>query len=73
MSKLATTAAAFAILSLGSFVADRPAQAGGAMSAPVRIKQVAATDHYQVRHAHTVRSEITEFSSSSARSSVPRR
>jgi len=73
---LVTVAAALVALSMGSLVSDR-AQAAGAMSAPSRHSHAthsASLD--QVRNnrlTQTVDFRITEFSSSSAKSSVPKR
>jgi hypothetical protein len=68
MSKsIITLAAAVAMVSVGSLL---PAQAGGgATSAPSRYSHTAQT---QNQHAQTVRVSITEFSSSSAKSSPKR-
>ncbi len=69
-------AATLAVASLGSLITDR-AQAGGATSAPSKYNYTTVTvKQAQVRrdlliHAADVR--ITEFSSSSARSSAPKR
>ena len=62
---LFTAAAAFA-LSLGSFAA----QAGGATSAPIKSNHVWQTSYHQTQTAGV---GITEFSSSSARSSISKR
>jgi hypothetical protein len=72
---LATIATAAAILSLGSLGS---AQAGGgATSAPSKYNNVGYTASVeQTRHrlrVHAVSYTITEFSSSSARTSVPKR
>lgn len=73
---LVTITAALAILSMGSLLSDR-AQAGGAMSAPSKYNNATNTaELYQVRHHRSTRTadvRITEFSSSSAKSSVPKR
>ncbi len=68
MSKsIVTLAAAVAMVSLGSLL---PAQAGGgATSAPSRYSHAAQT---QNQHAQTAQVSITEFSSSSAKSSPKR-
>jgi len=65
-------AAALVALSLGSFMPD-PAQAGGASSAPSKYNNQTSTQYQarDVRVASDVR--ITEFSSSSARNSGPKR
>ena len=72
-----TAAAAIALLSLGSYVS---AQAGGATSAPCKYSQAAqaaATPSAPQQHANaqtaTADVAITEFSSSSAKSTVPHR
>jgi hypothetical protein len=65
---LIITTVAFAFLSLGMLVS---AQAGGATSAPSKYARVV-----QERHHHPVQTvgiRITEFSSSSARSSASKR
>jgi len=62
---LFTAAVAFA-LSLGSFAA----QAGGATSAPIKNNHVWQTSYHQTQ---TTSVGITEFSSSSARSSTSKR
>jgi len=72
---LVTVAAALAIASLGSLVS---AQAGGgATSAPSKYNnEVASASLDQGRHRRTVQTvdfRITEFSSSSAKSSPPKR
>ncbi len=73
---LVTIAAALAILSLGSLASDR-AQAGGAASAPSKYNNASHTANLvQVRHHQRVQTAefgITEFSSSSAKTSVPKR
>jgi hypothetical protein len=73
---LVTIAAALAILSLGSLASDR-AQAGGATSAPSKYNNASHTANLvQVRHHQRVLTAefgITEFSSSSAKTSVPKR
>ncbi|MGO9595833.1 MAG: hypothetical protein ACLPZ0_19500 [Steroidobacteraceae bacterium] len=73
---LVTIAAALAILSLGSLASDR-AQAGGATSAPSKYNNATHTANLvQVRHHQRVQAAefgITEFSSSSAKTSVPKR
>jgi hypothetical protein len=72
---IVTIAAALAILSLGSFASDR-AQAGGATSAPSKYNNASHTANLVVRHHQRVQTAefgITEFSSSSAKSSVPKR
>ena len=70
---LVTITAALAIVFLGSLLTG--AQAGGATSAPSKYNNaVQAANLYQVRHhrpVQTVEFEITEFSSSSAKHSVP--
>jgi len=69
-------ATALAVLPLTSFALDG-AQAGGSMSAPSKYNNATNTASlYQVRHhrlAETTHVGITEFSSSSAKSSVPKR
>lgn len=75
MKNLITVAAAFAVVSLGSLVS---AQAGGtATSAPSKYNnQVQAAYVSQVsnhRQAQSADYGITEFSSSSAKSSVSKR
>jgi hypothetical protein len=72
---IAMIAGAAAILSLGSLVS---AQAGGgATSAPSRYNNAAHTASVDqtrnFRRVHAVSYTITEFSSSSARASVPKR
>ena len=73
---LVVIAAALAILLLGSLVSDR-AQAGGATSAASKYNNASrAANLEQVRHHRRVQTAdfgITEFSSSSAKSSVPKR
>jgi len=73
---LVTITAAVAILSLGSLASD-PAQAGGATSTPSKYNNAAhAANMQQVRHHQRVQTAnfgITEFSSSSAKTSVPKR
>jgi hypothetical protein len=73
---LVTITAALAILSLGSFASDR-AQAGGSTSAASKYNNTTHTAHlYQVRHDRSVQTadfKITEFSSSSAKTSAPKR
>jgi hypothetical protein len=72
---LVTIAAALAILSLGSLASDR-AQAGGATSAPSKYNNASHTASLVVRHHQRVQTAefgITEFSSSSAKTSVPKR
>jgi hypothetical protein len=77
MSKtLIAIAAALALLSLGSFVSGN-AQAGGASSAPSRYgnafnKATNAVNGQQARSIETSY-RITEFSSSSAKTSAPKR
>jgi len=66
MRKTLITAAAVLALSLGSIAA----QAGGATSAPTRSNHVWHTNNQQTQ---TAGAGITEFSSSSARSSVAKR
>jgi hypothetical protein len=68
MSKsIVTLAAAVAMVSLGSLM---PAQAGGgATSAPCRYSHTAQTQNHQ---AQTAQVAITEFSSSSVKSSPKR-
>jgi hypothetical protein len=67
---------ALAILPLASFALDG-AQAGGSMSAPSKYNNASNTARlYQVRHYQLAQPNhvaITEFTSSSARSSVPKR
>jgi hypothetical protein len=75
MSKfLVTISAALTILALGSFAS---AQAGGASSAPSLYNNAAHTASvHQVRYYRQVQTAdfaITEFSSSSAKSSVSHR
>jgi hypothetical protein len=69
-------ATALVVLPLTSFVLDG-AQAGGSMSAPSKYNNASNTASlYQVRHrwlAQTNHVGITEFSSSSAKSPVPKR
>ena len=69
-------AAALAIVSLGSLVTDR-AQAGGATSAPSKYSYTTvAVKQAQVRRDLLIQAadvRITEFSSSSAKSSAPKR
>jgi hypothetical protein len=69
-------AATLAIVSLGSLAADR-AQAGGATSAPSKYSYTTVTvRETQVRRDLIIRAadvRITEFSSSSARGSAPKR
>ncbi len=72
---LATVATVAAILSAGSLVS---AQAGGgATSAPSKYNNAGYTASVQQtqyrRRVHAVSYTITEFSSSSARTSVPKR
>jgi len=73
---IATIAAALAILSLGTLVSGG-AQAGGATSAPSKYNYTAYTASVDQtrnsRRVHAVIYPITEFSSSSARASVPKR
>ncbi len=73
---LVTIAAALAILSMGSIIPDR-AQAGSSTSAPSKYNNAAQSANLnQVRNhrpVQTVDYRITEFSSSSAKSSVPKR
>jgi hypothetical protein len=73
---LITIAAALAILSLGSLTSDR-AQAGGATSAAPKYNNATHTANLaQVRHHQRVQTAefgITEFSSSSAKASAPKR
>jgi len=73
---LIAIAAMLSIMSLGSLVSDR-AQAGGATSAPSKynytidgVKQAQVWRHSSVQTADV---RITEFSSSSAKSSVSKR
>jgi len=75
MHKIICTAAAVALLSLGSYVS---AQAGGATSAPCKYSRnapAANVSQPQTSNVQTATADvaITEFSSSSARSSVPKR
>jgi hypothetical protein len=69
-------AATLAIVSLVSLVTDR-AQAGGATSAPSKYSYASvAAKQVQVRHDLLIQAadvKITEFSSSSAKSSAPKR
>jgi len=73
---LVAIAAALAILLLGSLVSDR-AQAGGSTSAASKYNNSShAANLEQVRYHRRVQTtdfEITEFSSSSAKSSAPKR
>jgi hypothetical protein len=73
---LATIATALAIASLGPLVSV-PAQAGGATSAPSKYaRAVDGAKLDRVRYNSSVQTadvRITEFSSSSAKSSVPKR
>jgi hypothetical protein len=75
-SFIISIATALAALPLASFALDQ-AQAGGSMSAPSKYNNAANTASlYQVRRhtlAQTTHIGITEFSSSSAKSSVPKR
>jgi hypothetical protein len=64
-------AAALALGSLGSF-ASGSAQAMGATSAPSRYNAASAVHGQQPRH-NQANFPITEFSSSSAKTSVPKR
>lgn len=63
-----TFTAAFAILSLGSLVSDRAQAGGGATSAPSKY-----TNNHMANANHSADFRITEFSSSSAKGSVPKR
>lgn len=77
MSKaLIASAAALALTSLGSFVSSS-AQAGGASSAPSRYSNAFnnATGATYGRQAQSIETtyRITEFSSSSAKTSAPKR
>jgi hypothetical protein len=69
-------ATALAILAPASFALDR-AHAGGSMSAPSKYNNATNTASlYRVRHHQLAQNPhigITEFSSSSAKSSVPKR
>jgi len=72
---LATLTVALAVASLGSLMPDR-AQAGGSTSAPYKYRNyVPVADPYQVQNrqyhprAQATKSDITSFSSSSAKSS----
>jgi hypothetical protein len=68
-------AAALAIVSVGSLVSG-PAQAGGATSAPSKYSHADGVKLDQVRHngpVQTAEVKITEFSSSSAKSSFSKR
>jgi hypothetical protein len=73
---LVAIAAALAIVSLGSLATDS-AQAGGATSAPSKYSYATeAAKRTQIRHDLLIQAadvRITEFSSSSARSSAPKR
>jgi len=73
---LVAMTAALAVMLLGSLVSDH-AQAGGATSAPSKYNNTSrAASLEQVRHHQRVQTAdfgITEFSSSSAKSSVPKR
>jgi hypothetical protein len=73
---LVTITASLAIMSLGSLISDH-AQAGSSVSAPSKYSQATHTaDLYQTRNNRSVRTArftITEYSSSSAKSSVPHR
>jgi len=75
MKSLLTTTAAIAIVSLGLLAS---AQAGGATSAPSRYfnNEIDNVNLAQVRHHRVVQAadvRITEFSSSSAKSSASKR
>jgi hypothetical protein len=77
MSKaLIAITAALAFASLGSFISGS-AQAGGASSAPSRYSNAfnKATNTVHALQARSIETSyrITEFSSSSAKTSVPRR
>jgi hypothetical protein len=71
---LVAITAALAMLCVGSLGPER-AQAGGAMSAPTKVATQTATFHQGRRHRPTETADfsITEFSSSSAKRSVPQR
>jgi len=73
---LATIVTALAIVSLGSFVPQR-AQAGSSVSAPSKYGHSTDTVRlYQVRNSRPTQAadfKITEFSSSSAKGSAPKR
>jgi hypothetical protein len=73
---LVTITAVIAISSLGLITPDH-AQAGGAMSAPSKYNNVSnAASQSEIRNhrlAQTAHVGITEFSSSSAKSSTPKR
>lgn len=75
-SRIFSIVTALAVLPLAS-IALNGAQAGGSMSAPSKYNNATNTASlYQVRHhriAQTTHVGITEFSSSSAKSSVPKR
>jgi len=75
MKSLLTTTAAIAIVSLGLLAS---AQAGGATSAPSRYfnNEIDNVNLAQIRHHRVVQAadvRITEFSSSSAKSSASKR
>jgi hypothetical protein len=72
---LVTLTVALAIASVGSLVSDR-AQAGASSSAPYKYRNwVPVADRYQAQNHHyqsraqATKSDITSFSSSSAKSS----
>jgi hypothetical protein len=69
MSKAITAVAALAIASL----AYGSAQAGGASSAPSKYTNTSGTNSGQQARAIQTNYTITEFSSSSAKVSVPKR
>jgi hypothetical protein len=73
---IATTAAAVAILSLGAFVSGG-AQAGGSSSAPSKYNnagyRASVEPTRNSQRVHAVSYTITEFSSSSAKTSAPKR
>jgi hypothetical protein len=71
LKSVVTLAAALTILSLGSLVS---AQAGGATSAPSKYNGVSHSAKLSAARNHQLAAfSITEFSSSSAKSSAPKR
>jgi outer membrane lipoprotein-sorting protein len=73
MSKALTAiAAALALASLGSFLSGS-AQAGGASSAPSRYNNATSAKYGQQAQSIETTYRITEFSSSSAKTSAPKR
>jgi len=75
-SLVISIATALAVLPLASLALDR-AQAGGSMSAPSKYNNASNTESLYRVHQHTLAQTthvgITEFSSSSAKSSGPKR